>query len=221
MELSLGSMYSSFKNLCFHDRLFQSFSALSTPYRNPMEQLKCNVLFNSLSKSHKTATKTKYFLVVLADRSVRMTALSTLTPFWNRIKHICPSAFDRKRAATVPSTYTKESCIPKTVNFHWEPVLSTAASRLVDFRQRIMVSCWNAISASQAGEGASSTAKHGEQRDQARLDTCIPDTRGWCPVRKHTGLSCLGQKLWKSHVPEADRTMCHPWLALLFGPLYR
>lgn len=42
--------------------------------------------------------------------------------------------------------------------------------------------------------GASTVAKHGEQRDQPRLDTCIPDTRGWCPVRKHTKLSRMVQK---------------------------
>lgn len=42
---------------------------------------------------------------------------------------------------------------PQTVKFHRESVLSTPATRLLDFRQRIMESCWNAISASQTSEG--------------------------------------------------------------------
>lgn len=42
---------------------------------------------------------------------------------------------------------------PQTVKFHWEIVLSTSATCLLDFRQRIMESCWNAISASQTSEG--------------------------------------------------------------------
>lgn len=42
--------------------------------------------------------------------------------------------------------------------------------------------------------GASTVAKHGEQRDQLRLDTCIPNTRGWCPIRKQMRPSCLVQE---------------------------
>lgn len=34
---------------------------------------------------------------------------------------------------------------------------------------------------------ASVAAKHGEQRDQARLDTCIPDTRGLYPAKGTVG----------------------------------
>lgn len=45
--------------------------------------------------------------------------------------------------------------------------------------------------------GASTVAKHGEQRDQPRLDTCIPDTRGWCPVRKKSKPSCSVQEGWR------------------------
>lgn len=42
--------------------------------------------------------------------------------------------------------------------------------------------------------GASTVAKHGEQKDQLRLDTCIPNTRGWCPIRKQMKPSCLVQE---------------------------
>lgn len=45
--------------------------------------------------------------------------------------------------------------------------------------------------------GASTVAKHGEQRDQLRLDTCIPNTRGWCPIRKQMRPSCLVQEQWR------------------------
>lgn len=92
---------------------------------------------------------------------------------------------------------------PQTVKFHWEHVLSTPATRLLDFRQRITESRWNAISASQTSEGASTVAKHGEQRDQPRLDTCIPDTRGWCPVRKWSKLIWLVQELCTTSVTKA------------------
>lgn len=42
--------------------------------------------------------------------------------------------------------------------------------------------------------GASTVAKHGEQKDQLRLDTCIPNTRGWCPIRKQRKPGCLVQE---------------------------
>lgn len=48
---------------------------------------------------------------------------------------------------------TTKNLTSQTVKFHWERVLSTPATRLLDFRQRIMESCWNAISVSQTSEG--------------------------------------------------------------------
>lgn len=48
---------------------------------------------------------------------------------------------------------TQQRQHPQNVKFHWEHVLSTPATRLLDFRQRIMESCWNAIFASQTSEG--------------------------------------------------------------------
>lgn len=87
---------------------------------------------------------------------------------------------------------------PQTVKFRPARVLSTPATCLLDFRQRIMESCWNAIFASQSTEGASTVAKHGEQRNQLRLDTCIPNTGergrgrgGGPPIRKE-----LRRALW-------------------------
>lgn len=59
-----------------------------------------------------------------------------------------------------------------------------------------MESCWNAISASQTSEGFLPLPNMGNKRDQPRLDTCIPDTRGWCPVRKQKRPSCLLQEGW-------------------------
>lgn len=104
-------------------------------------------------------------------------------------------ALDSKKCshcAFPPCTQQRQH--PQTVKFHWERALSTPATRLLDFRQRIMESCWNAISASQTREGASTVAKHGEQKDQLRLDTCIPNTRGWCPIRKQMKPSRLVQE---------------------------
>lgn len=68
--------------------------------------------------------------------------------------------------------------------------------------------------------GASTVAKHGEQRDQPRLDTCIPDTRGWCPVRKQTEAELFRvgtvkgtvvEKLWPVDSSLADQNLSDLW----------
>lgn len=49
--------------------------------------------------------------------------------------------------------------------------------------------------------GASPVAKHGEQKDQWRLDTCIPNTRGWCPIREQTRPDSLVREQRKTRQP--------------------
>ncbi len=78
--------------------------------------------------------------------------------------------------------------------------------------------------------GASAIAKHGEQRDQPRLDTCIPNTRGWCPIRKPTKPGCLvqeqrgglwPQKLWPDDSSLSDQDLSDLWSTQMSTVVFR
>lgn len=114
---------------------------------------------------------------------------------WNKFLHICASCFGQQKVQSLcffPTHNTKTTSpnckIPLGACFINTSHSSTGLPT-EDYGE--LLECHLCFPDQR---GASTVAKHGEQRDQPRLDTCIPNTRGWCPVRKQAKLSCLVQE---------------------------
>lgn len=123
------------------------------------------------------------------------TTCSDLNP-WNKFRHMCATRFGQPKVQSLGfffSPHTTKTTSPNCIIPLGACFINTSHSSTglptEDYGE--LLECHLCFPDQR---GASTVAKHGEQRDQPRLDTCIPNTRGWCPIRKPTRTSCLLQQ---------------------------